>query len=376
MVRQFLARHFNLSRQVFFLSLGAEHVVRGDLRGAMRSGIRWGAAGVLLSLSSLVWSQSSPPAKPPVDGGDLSSENSIVKVPKNTIIVKGAWSSTSDSVTPVPEGNRLSNGVFSNPYFGIRYNLPAGFSKNYDGPPPSESGRYVLAQIRMGDQKQQTSRGSILITADDLFFTSLPVDNALKFVGYVKDHLQADYQQEQPPMATQIAGRPFVFFAYWSPVAQLHWYVAATEIRCHAVELVLTSRDTKLLTNWLLDVADKMALPAEAGPTAGAGGGRFPVCVKDYAEKGNVLARVDPVFPEPRGNSVPVRIIIDKEGKVKHIHLLSAFPEQAKAITDALFEWRFKPYFENGQPVEVETGIVFGGGSRPAASTAASASRE
>lgn len=343
----------------------------------MRSGIRSRAAGVLLSLSSLVWSQSSRPAKPPANGGDSSSEtDSIVKVPKDTIIVKGAWSSASDSVTPVPEGTRLSNRVFSNAYFGISYNLPAGWSKNYDGPPPSDSGRYVLAQIRMGDPKQQTSRGSVLVTADDLFFTSLPVDNALEFVGYLEDHLPADYKQEQPPMATKIAGRPFVFFAYWSPVAQLHWYVAATEIRCHAVELVFTSRDTKLLTNWLLDLADKMTLPAGAGPTAGSGGGRFPVCVKDYAQKGNVLARVDPVFAEPRGNSVPVRIIIDKKGKVKHVHLLSAFPEQAKAITDALFEWRFKPYFENGQPVEVETGIVFGRGSRPAASTAASASRE
>ena len=372
-----------MSRQACFLGLGAssesssaEHVVCGDSR-AMRFGIRGIAAGVLLFLSSFVWSQSSRPTKPPADDGGSSGEiNNIVKVPKDTIIVKGAWSSASDSVTPVPEGSRLSNGAFSNAYFEISYKLPGGWSKNYDGPPPSDSGRYVLAQIRMGNPKQQTSRGSVLITADDLLFTSWPVDNALEFVGYMKDHLPADYKQEEPPMAITIAGRPFVFFAYWSPVAQLHWYVAATEIRCHTVEFVLSSRDTELLTNWLLDLGEKMTLPAEAAPTRGSGGGRFPVCVKDYAQKENVLARVDPVFPEPRGNSIPVRIIIDKEGKVKHVHLLSAFPEQAKAITDALSEWRFKPYFENGQPVEVETGIVFGRASRPAASTAASASRE
>ena len=343
----------------------------------MGCGIRGRASGILLSLSSLAWSQSPTPAKPPASGGDsASATNPIVKVPKDTIIVKGAWSSASDSVTPVPEDSRFSRGVFSNPYFGMRYTLPAGWSKNYNGPPPSDSGRYVVAQLRMGDPNQQTSRGSILITADDLFFTSLPVSNALELVDYVKDHLQADYKQEEPPTPRKIAGRPFVFFAYWSPVAQLHWYVAVTDIRCHAVELVVTSRDTKLLANWLLDLADKMTLPAEADPTAGSGGGRFPVCVKDYAQKGNVLSRVDPVFPEPRGNPVPVRVIIDKKGKVKHVHLLSAFPDEAKAITDALLEWRFKPYFENGQPVEVETGIVFGGGSRPAASAAASASRE
>ena len=160
--------------------------------------------------------------------------------------------------------------------------------------------------------------------------------------------MQADYKLEEPPTPTKIAGRSFTFFAYWSPVAQLHWYVVATQIRCHAVEMVLTSRDTKLLASLLLDL-DKMTLPAEAGPTAGTGGGAVPVCIKDYARGENVMARVDPIFTEHRFNPVPVRIIIDKEGKVKHIHFLSAFPDQAKAITDALGQWKFKPYLRDGR---------------------------
>jgi hypothetical protein len=84
------------------------------------------------------------------------------------------------------------------------------------------------------------------------------------------------------------------------------------------------------------------------------------VCLKDYASGDNVIARVAPVFTEHRFNSVPVRIIIDKEGKVKHIHFLSAFPDQAKAITEALGQWRFKRYLRDGKPAEVETGIMFG----------------
>jgi hypothetical protein len=142
-------------------------------------------------------------------------------------------------------------------------------------------------------------------------------------------------------------------------VAQLHWYVLTTQIRSHAVEIVLTSRDTKLLESLLLDL-NKMTLPAEASPTAGKGGGTFPVCVKDYVRDRNMTAKVDPIFTEHRVNPVPVRIIIDKQGQVKHIHFLSAFPDQAKAITDALGHWKFKPYLRNGQPVEVETGIMFG----------------
>ena len=59
--------------------------------------------------------------------------------------------------------------------------------------------------------------------------------------------------------------------------------------------------------------------------------------------------------------------VIDKEGKVKHIHFLSAFPDQAKAITDAMGQWKFKRHLRDGQPVEVETGIMFGRASYPTA---------
>jgi outer membrane biosynthesis protein TonB len=55
-----------------------------------------------------------------------------------------------------------------------------------------------------------------------------------------------------------------------------------------------------------------------------------------------------------------VRIVIDAQGKVKHIHFLSAFPDQAKSVADAVSQWRFKPFIVNGQPAEVETGLMFG----------------
>jgi hypothetical protein len=192
-----------------------------------------------------------------------------------------------------------------------------------------------------------------------MFFTPFPAANALELVNYSKDHLQADYKIEMLPTPTKIAGRPFTFFAYWSPVAELHWYVAATQIRCHAVEFILSSRDTKLLSSLVLDL-DKMKLPAETSPTVGMGGGSDPICIKDYANGENVIARVEPIFSERRFNAVPVRIIIDKEGKVKQIHFLRAFPDQAKAVTDALGQWRFKRYLKDGKPVEVETGLTFG----------------
>ena len=311
----------------------------------------------------------------PQSGGDFSNNPQPNALPSDVILVKGAWSSASDSVTPVPEGGRVANNVFSNQYFGFTYTLSPDWTQMYVGPPPSDSGYYVLAQIRPADTFKGASRGSILIAAQDMFFTLTPAVNALELINYNRESLNADYKVEQPPTLVSIANHSFVRFDYGSPVAELHWHVLATQIRCHLVQFVFTSRDTKLVES-LIQEMSKMTLPAEAGPISGKGGGDVPVCIKDYAGGENVMERIDAVFGERRFNPAPVRIIIDKQGKVKHIHFLSAFPDQVKAITDALFQWRFKPYLRDGKPVEVETGILFGRAPRPAAPPASQAVKE
>jgi hypothetical protein len=342
----------------------------------MRSQFLRHLAVVGLLISTFAFAQAGKSQSAPRNGGDFSDGvNATTKVPKGVILVKGAWSSASDSTTPLPEGGSVANNVYANQYFGMTYPLPVDWTEKYKGPPPSDTGRYVLAQLGPTDTFKGLVRGTILITAQDMFFTPLPANSALQLVNYSKNHLQTDYQVEMQPTQTKIADRPFTFFAYWSPVAQLHWYVLATEIRCHAVEMVLASRDTKLLESLVLDL-NRMKLPAEASPTAGTGGGASPVCIKDYAREENLITRVDPVFSERRFNPVPVRIIIDREGRVKHIHFLSAFPEQSKAITDALHQWRFKRYRRDGKPVEVETGIFFGRVPFRGAQTASAAATE
>jgi hypothetical protein len=307
-----------------------------------------------LSMSLLPWAQGAPQS-----GGDFSSNPQAKKLPTGVLLVKGAWSSASDSVTPLPERGGVAKNVYSNPYFGLTYALASDWTEKYSGPPPSDSGYYVLAQIRPADTFKGTIRGSLLIAAQDLFFTFTPATNALELINQNKDKLNAEYKVERPPTLVIIAGHSFVRFDYGSPVAELHWHVLATQIRCHLVQFVFTSRDTKLMES-LIQEMDKMSLPDEAGPISGRGGDAVPVCIKDYASGENVVERVDPVFTERRFNPVPVRIIIDKEGKPKHIHFLSAYPDQAKAITDALSLWRFRPWLRDGKPVEVETGILFG----------------
>jgi Gram-negative bacterial TonB protein C-terminal len=266
------------------------------------------------------------------------------------ILVKGAWPSATGSMNSLPEDGTISNHVYLSPYFGLAYPIGLDWTQRYEAPPPSDSGYYVLAQIEPSNPSRTSPRGHVLIAAQDLFFTLAPASNALELVNYYKDHLGGEYRVERSPRMLRIANHDFVRLDYLSSAAGLHWYVLATEIRCHVVQFVFTGANAAT-TERLIQNMDAVRLPVETDN---------PVCVKNYATPENLIEGDDPVFTEPRFNPVPVRIVIDRQGKVKNVHFLSAFPEQARSISDALSRWRFKPYLSNGQPVEVETGVAFG----------------
>ena len=286
----------------------------------------------------------------------------VTRVPEGVILIKGAEASAIGVPTPVPEGGGVAKDVYRNPYFALSYQLPEDWIEKYKGPPPSDHGNYVLAQLRTASTFKGADRGSILITAQDLFFAFTPMRSAMDLIKTTRETLPPYYEVERSPAEVKIGDHSFARFDYMSPVAQLHWYVLATEIRCHAVEFVFTSRDTRLLDRLVGDLS-RLELPGQS--VAGSGGDGMPVCVRDYAEGPNLINSVDAVLPAGKFNPIPVRVIIGTDGKVKHIHFISAFPDQARSVSEALLQWRFKPHEHNGQPVEVETGILFGA-ARPA----------
>src|ERR1700756_1003705 len=146
----------------------------------------------------------------PAQGGDFSLNPQPEKLPKNVILVKGAVPSASDSSTPVPEGGSINEKVYVNRYFGFSYPLPADWRQKYSGPPPSDSGYYVLAQVEPTKTFKGPNHGTILISAQDMFFTLAPAHNMPELVKFKKDRLGADYKLERQPEAVKIAGRPFL----------------------------------------------------------------------------------------------------------------------------------------------------------------------
>jgi hypothetical protein len=314
----------------------------------------------------LLASAGSPCAIPNLHANEASGSEAPVnppaKVPAGVILVKGAWSSASDSTTPLPERGAVTPQGYTNPYFHLSYPITPGWIQQYEGPPPSDSGYYVLAQIQPPDLQKTTAngpRGTVLIAAQDMFFSATPAKGALELLTYTGSRLRADYVVERQPEQVIIAGHSFARLDYVSPAASLHWTILATQIRCHTVQVTLTSPDPTVIKQ-LVGEMSAMKLPPEAGLSSGSGGDGAPVCIRDYINSGRVLNRVEPLLTGHHYNPIPVRVIIDVHGRVKHIHFISSFPEQARVISDALQQWRFKPYVINRVPVEVETGLLFG----------------
>jgi hypothetical protein len=305
---------------------------------------------------------------------DEQSEVGGDKIPQGVILVKGAWSSASDTFTPLPEGGVVVDGNYDNAYFHLSYALSRQWMQRYSGPPPSDSGYYVLAQLEPAFEQNASTSAHVLIAAQDAFFSLLPAADALEQISYSRAHLAANYKVETEPREVRIANHSFVRFDYMAPAAGLHWAVLATQLRCHVVQFIFTGRDPKLLDK-LIAGMNSMKLSQEPAAAPIEAVGDTPVCIRDYVISAQRLAGESPVLSEQRFNPIPVRIIIDAKGRVRHIHFLSAFAGQASAISDALSSWRFKPYLVNGQAVEVETGIMFGRAPAMVAPAAASSSR-
>lgn len=87
------------------------------------------------------------------------------------------------------------------------------------------------------------------------------------------------------------------------------------------------------------------------------------VRVSQGVTKGMVVYRIEPAYPplarEARIQDVVVlTAIIDKDGNIQNLRLVSGHPMLAPAAIDAVKHWRYKPYVLNGQPVEVETTVT------------------
>lgn len=79
--------------------------------------------------------------------------------------------------------------------------------------------------------------------------------------------------------------------------------------------------------------------------------------------QGLVTKRIQPVYPRQALSmriQGPVQLLatISKDGNIKNVKVLSGEGVLAQAAVDAVRQWKYKPYYLNGDPVEIQTEIT------------------
>jgi hypothetical protein len=247
-----------------------------------------------------------------------------------------------------PEDGAVAEGRYRNEYFRIAYRLPADWSEDREGPPPSYSGYYVLAALKSSERL-----GTMLVAAQDEFFVAQPPGHSAKMVERLRSTISETdgMTVDREPVEVTISGRQFASLDF-SGVG-LYRMVLVTESRCHLVSFNLTTADADQRAR-VAQSLKSLSLTEPGDPTHSV-----PVCIKDYATPEHLVSRIEPAPAGPKFMSVPVRIIVGTDGRVRHIHVIRGSAEQKQNITAALSEWRLKPFVLEGRTLEVETGLTF-----------------
>jgi len=79
--------------------------------------------------------------------------------------------------------------------------------------------------------------------------------------------------------------------------------------------------------------------------------------------EGNLIHRVQPEYPVLARQAriqgpVVLRAVISPEGNIENLQVVSGHPMLAPAALAAVRQWRYRPYYLNGEPVEVDTQVT------------------
>src|SRR3984893_8222589 len=87
------------------------------------------------------------------------------------------------------------------------------------------------------------------------------------------------------------------------------------------------------------------------------------VKISQGVSQGLLIKRVQPKYPSAAlavraQGAVQIEATINKDGNVTNLKVLSGDPVLARAALEAVRQWRYKPYYLDGDPVEIQTQIT------------------
>jgi periplasmic protein TonB len=103
--------------------------------------------------------------------------------------------------------------------------------------------------------------------------------------------------------------------------------------------------------------------PTKTGKVIATNAAAPPVEISPAIANGYLVSRIEPDYPEQARaqhiqGPVVIDALVDQNGVVKELKTISGEPILVTSASDAVRQWRFKPFFRNGQPSEFQTRIT------------------
>ena len=78
---------------------------------------------------------------------------------------------------------------------------------------------------------------------------------------------------------------------------------------------------------------------------------------------GNLITQIKPPYPQIARTariqgSVVLHAVISKSGNIEQLQVVSGHPMLTQSALETVRQWKYKPYYLNGEPVEVDTTIT------------------
>jgi len=293
------------------------------------------------------------------------------------------------------ENGAIANRVYSNECLGFSLPIPAGWATTDGIMGPDRKATHngnalqLLAIHPLGEKPPSTFVALTALngqtgTAEDFVSSNVhsQIKSRPKEAELIRDafgisyggqqFFRADYTFTTPSDPNALSGTLYVAYVY----TKFRGFVIGETIMASSPDALDKAANTLRGISFQDDrINPKCVMESEAGSSLNPAPGPGPnapqsnsaspqrVRVSQKASTGLLIRKVSPNYPEIARQarvqgSVVLQAVIDKNGNVVDLTLVSGHPILAPAAIKAVKQWKYKPYLLNGQAVKVETQIV------------------
>lgn len=280
-----------------------------------------------------------------------------------------AWAqqpSNGPSPTLVYENGNITNNVYTNDCFGISFAIPDGWQLSNLGGTDGKA-RHLLGggfTLLMLDQnKEGTLRNSIGLTAHDASGSVSSVKDFVSNAAHGQVNLGREHREIlKDAYPADYGGKHFYRADYKQSFRNggaLYQSFVYTKFRGYYIGETLVAESPGELEQAVNSLQHIAFREDEQNPNCVMQVVRIP----QEVSKGLLIKKVPAQYPQLAQlariqGRVVLQALIDKNGAVETLVLVSGHPMLTTAAIEAAKQWKYKPYLLNGQPVEMETEIT------------------